>query len=164
MVDAQSLFRSALLTSESVETEFGTFWVRTYPVYEGVNPRTGELVIVPPKQLLFLAPAPDFQTDVLDRTRPLQPPPCGASDTAPFVSVADDYVAIVEQLRKTKVTKVASPDAWTATDPEHPVPWHDLGCFAVFRGPEHDEPAQRTAVVFRQSDELALTLRTALVA
>ena len=162
MTDAQSLFRSALLTSESVETEFGTFWVRTYPVFEGMNPLTGELVIVSPKQLLFLSPAADFQTDVLDRTRPLQAPVRANADAAPYVSVADDYVAIVEQLRKTKVTKVASPDAWAATDPEHPVPWHDLGCFAVFRGPEHDDTAQRSAIVFRQSDELAIQLRTAL--
>jgi len=162
--DSLSKFRKLVLRGESVHTEFGEFSVRTYKRYEGRNPRTGELVIVPAKHQFFLRLADAFRNDVLDRSRPPQAPT--RSTASPHISFADDYFAIVAQLRRKKVTPVHDPDAWPDTAPEEPVAWHDLGWFAVFRGPDHDEhhdePTVRTAVVFRPSDEIIEALATAL--
>jgi Bacterial DNA-binding protein len=158
--DSLSKFRKLVLRGASVQTEFGEFSVRTYERYEGRNPRTGELVIVLAKHQLFLRLADAFGNDVLDRSRPLQAPT--RSRASPHISFADDYVEIVAQLRRKKVTTVRDPDAWADTVPKEPVLWHDLGWFAVFRGPDHDEPAVRTAVVFRPSDEIIAALGAAL--
>jgi len=51
---------AALRRGESAVTPLGTFWAKTYPGYEGRNPRTGAVVPVPDKKLPMLALDPDF--------------------------------------------------------------------------------------------------------
>jgi integration host factor subunit beta len=44
------------MTGSSARTRVGTFYVQTFPGYDGRNPRTGEVIPVPPKRVpVFVA-------------------------------------------------------------------------------------------------------------
>lgn len=47
--------RAALLAGSSVASRIGTFYLEVYPGYDGRNPRTGEVVKVPPKKVFYFA-------------------------------------------------------------------------------------------------------------
>ena len=130
--------RSAILRGDAVATELGIFVVRS----------TGQA------RAVWLLPSDGLLADVLDARRtPLYSIEPGQ---VPFISFADDYAAIVPQLRQAEITTLPDPDALPDTPPAGAVAWRDLGWFAVVRGPGPDEPP---TVVFRQSDALAEALR-----
>jgi len=160
--DLSTELRSAILRGNPVDTELGTFSVRTYPRYEGGNPHDAESVVVPAKHLLFLSPADTFHADVLDHARPLRlPDRSQLTAHHSYVSVVEDYLELVSQLRRTTITQVPDPYAWSDVEPAQPVRWRDLGHLAVFQGPDYDDKV-RTTIVFRQSASLAAALAAAL--
>ena len=56
---------NAMVRNEGIEIRgFGSFTVRQYRAYEGRNPRTGELVHVPPKRLPFFKVGKDLRERV----------------------------------------------------------------------------------------------------
>lgn len=155
-----SAVRSAILRGETVDTELGQFQIRTYKRYEGKNPRTGEPVVVPGRHELWLLPSDRLLADVLGVVR--ERPSAFVDAGARFVSVADDYAAIVARLKTSKVTKVPDPYSWSDTEPKDPVPWHDLGWFAVFRGRQEEGGPLRSLVVFRPNVAIGEALSAAL--
>ena len=55
----------ALLSGDRIEIRgFGSFEVRKYDGYTGRNPKTGEEIVVLPKQLPFFKPGKDFKEKV----------------------------------------------------------------------------------------------------
>ncbi len=57
----------ALMREEGIEIRgFGSFTVRHYPSYPGRNPRTGEVVPVPPKRLPFFKVGKELKVTVED--------------------------------------------------------------------------------------------------
>ena len=55
----------ALLSLDRIEIRgFGSFEVREYDGYTGRNPKTGEEIVVLPKQLPFFKPGKDFKEKV----------------------------------------------------------------------------------------------------
>ena len=57
--------KAALMTGSSARTRIGTFYVQTFPGYEGRNPRTGEVIPVPPKRLPAFVASDELTARVL---------------------------------------------------------------------------------------------------
>lgn len=77
---------SALASGEGIEIRgFGSFTVRQYGAYEGRNPKTGEVVLVPPKRLPYFKVGKALRERVnaasLDSPIPLEE--SGAGGSAP---------------------------------------------------------------------------------
>src|SRR5689334_4478325 len=92
---------AALVRGESAVTPLGTFWVKTYPGYDGRNPRTGAVVPVPDRKLPMLALDPDFVRAAL-----------GADGVVPEADdddEADDPTAYPKAAPTTNLITIAGP-------------------------------------------------------
>lgn len=150
---AVSAFWSAVIATlrggQSVDARVGTFYMQTFPSYEGRNPRTGAVVVVPPKRLPFFVPSDALLTAALR----------GRSD-----ETAEQYRArMFETVDPTEIAPtvvIACPDADLAGFAQAlaspPVELPGLGRFELR---ERIGDATRVAIVFHPDD----ALRDALV-
>lgn len=81
---------TAMARGEGIEIRgFGSFTVRQYGAYEGRNPKTGELVMVPPKRLPYFKVGKALRERV-NQTTLGEPVPI--EDSVPIVDDDEDYI------------------------------------------------------------------------